>query len=66
MNDEDFLPIEDPAALRDKPCLVRGGPNYARAFWTGGMWAYWDGETVQQIEFEPTHYRLLKSTTDAA
>ena len=54
-----YEPLTDPASLKDRPCMVTDGANYARAFWNGRMWAYWDGATVLQIDFEPTHYRFL-------
>jgi hypothetical protein len=61
MKDQDFRLI-DTAAKDGQPKVVRRGPDYARAFWTGGdrgMWAYDfgpDSAAKHQIDFEPTHY----------
>lgn len=58
MEDKDFKAI-DSAAKDGQVKIVKLGPNYARAYWTGDMWAYdfgADSSSVHQIDFEPTHY----------
>lgn len=55
-----FLPI----ALAPKDgtrLLVAGGPTYAAACWRCGMWTYPSGVdeepgTIEQLDFEPTHF----------
>lgn len=37
--------------------------DFAKAFWAGDMWALYCGpdyETVEQLSFEPTHFRGLQ------
>jgi hypothetical protein len=59
--EEDFRPIDE-SAKDGRRKIVRRGPEYARAKWTGSMWAYDfgpDQDAWHQIDFEPTHYREL-------
>lgn len=32
--------------------------DIAAAYWTGSMWAYDQPTMVEQLDFEPTHYRV--------
>jgi hypothetical protein len=53
-----FVEIDD-GARDGQPHLV-GEPasgEVAAAYWTGSMWAYDIPTMVQQLDFEPTHYR---------
>jgi hypothetical protein len=49
----------DAAAKDGRAVLVRRGAEYARARWTGDMWAYASPDLVHQLDFEPTHYGEL-------
>lgn len=61
IDDEGFMPIAG-MAKDDRVVLLKNGPEYARGWWTGDMWAYdfGDKRTRHQIDFEPTHFKELK------
>lgn len=54
-----FRPINGNAKRR-KGALVKSGPNYAAAKWTGTMWAYDMPDMTVQLDFEPTHYAVRR------
>lgn len=59
--DGEFKPIGS-AAKDGRPFVVRRRFDYARARWhrLSGMWVYdIPGSTIEQIDFEPTHYAEL-------
>lgn len=61
MSDHGFKRI-DKRAKDGREVIIRLGPNYARAYWTGGkngMWAYApkDQAAAYQVNFVPTYYK---------
>lgn len=55
-----YVPIDDDARNGERQ-IVKRGPNYAAAQWTGNMWSYPYGDydaakSPHQIDFTPTHY----------
>ena len=57
----DFKPID--RGSKSGMSIIAGNPetgDQARAYWHFDMWAYYlgpDSDLIQQIDFEPTHYR---------
>ena len=56
----DLLPIDAHAKSGASFFVADRDGNIGQAWWTGDMWALYCGpdyDTVQQLDFEPTHYR---------
>lgn len=62
MSNDGFKRI-DRAAKGGQEVIIRLGPNFAKAYWTGGkkgMWAYApkvEGHPGYRVNFTPTHYK---------